>query len=180
MAPQTRPRSRAASPRWPSGGGRRMGTRTPSSPSARRAGSTPSRSGMPRSIASSRRWSRSTGTSMRCTASSTVRSISISVRSAVDLLLPEPGSGRTRGGGPLPHQDRLLRAPQLPGRHPGRAARAGAGVEPSPLGAVALHGRFAERIPASLIQRMGQVMRQADLYIAEYNIHGPPPNEGRS
>jgi hypothetical protein len=31
--------------------------------------------------------------------------------------------------------------------------------------------RFAERIPASLIQRMGQVMRQADLYIAEYNIH---------
>jgi hypothetical protein len=27
---------------------------------------------------------------------------------------------------------------------------------------------------------MGQVMRQADLYIAEYNIHGPPPNEGRS
>ena len=31
--------------------------------------------------------------------------------------------------------------------------------------------RFAERVPASLIQRMGQVMREADLYIAEYNIH---------
>ncbi|HZV90865.1 MAG TPA: hypothetical protein VFF34_02525 [Candidatus Nitrosocosmicus sp.] len=31
--------------------------------------------------------------------------------------------------------------------------------------------RFAERIPSSLIQKMGQVMREADLYIAEYNIH---------
>ena len=31
--------------------------------------------------------------------------------------------------------------------------------------------RFAERVPASLVQRIGQAMREADLYIAEYNIH---------
>ena len=31
--------------------------------------------------------------------------------------------------------------------------------------------RFAERVPASLVQQIGRAMREADLYIAEYNIH---------
>src|SRR6185503_11553403 len=55
-------------------------------------------------------------------------------------LPPEPGSRLARGGGPLPHEDRLLRAASLPGGHAGRAPRSGAELGPPPLGPVAIHG----------------------------------------